>query len=304
MVRLSREDVRGLLFISPWIVGFCSFFLFPMIYAIYISLTNWKVTGGDFVGLANYGLLLQDPYFWTSIRVTVLYSIGAVPGGMILGLLVAMLLNQKIKLMAFFRTMYYLPAVVSGVAVAIVFGWVFNTEYGVFNFLLNKLGLPSVGWLTDPRWALVSLVIISLWSVGGTMVIYLAGLQSIPTDLFEAAAIDGANGWNRFLYVTIPMMSPVLLFTLVMGVIGSFQAFTNAYVLTNGGPLNSTLLYMLYLYHNAWGSGYAGDLQMGYAAAQAWVLFLLILVITLLIFRSTPYWVYYETEVQGKRGER
>jgi multiple sugar transport system permease protein len=297
---LTKRDLQSYLFISPWIIGFLSFVAFPMGYAIYISMTNWRIEGGEWIGLTNYIRIASDPFFWKSLEVTVIYSLGSVPTSLVLGLAVALLLNQKIKAMALFRTVYYLPSVVSGVAVGLLWSWLFNTQFGVLNFILTSVGLPRVGWLTDPRWALPSLMVVHLWGIGGGMVIYLAGLQGIPTELYEAADIDGANGRSKFLNVTLPMISPVLLFNLVMGIIGSFQAFTNAYVLTGGGPKNATLVYMLYLYHQAWGGYFQGNMKMGYAAALAWILFFIILVLTLAVLRSSPMWVYYES-LGGKR---
>jgi multiple sugar transport system permease protein len=274
-----------------------------MAYAVYISFTDWRIGSVSFIGLKNYTRMATDRYFWQSLGVTFKYTAGAVPSSLVLGFLLALLLNQKIRALAFFRTLYYLPSVISGVAVAVLWSWLFNSQFGLINYILTKVGLPPIGWLTNPKVAIWSLVIVQLWKVGSTMVIYLAGLQGIPTELYEAASIDGANALSRLLHVTIPLMTPVILFNLVMAIISSFQAFVNAYVLTYGGPLRSTMLYMLYLYETAWGASYVtgGTMNIGYAAALAWVLFFIILAFTLLVLRSSPMWVYYESLEGEKR---
>jgi len=205
------------------------------------------------------------------------------------------LLNQPVPGLRLWRTIYYLPAVVSGVAVAMLWVWVFHSEFGLINLALRAVGLKGPAWLGDPDWALWALVLMSLWGVGGGMIVALAGLQGIPTELYEAASIDGANWWHKFWRITLPMLSPIVFFSLVMGVITTFQYFTNAYVMTDGGPGRSTLFYNLYLYKTAF-----NYFQMGYASALAWILFLIILVLTLLIFKSSPYWVYYEGQEKGR----
>jgi multiple sugar transport system permease protein len=228
---------------------------------------------------------------WYSLKVTAIYSFGSVPLTIVLSMIIAMLLNQRIVGLSYWRTVYFLPSVVSGVAVAMLWSLLFSPQAGLINRTLALVGIQGPSWLGSPDWALPSLILMSLWGVGGGMVLYLAGLQGIPTELYEAAEIDGANAWHRFRNVTIPMMSPVLLFTLVMGVIGSFQVFTQVYVMTGGGPAKATLVYGLHLYRQAFQS-----LQMGYGSAMAWLLFLVILVLTGLIFRSSPAWVYFEAE--------
>jgi multiple sugar transport system permease protein len=199
------------------------------------------------------------------------------------------LLNQKVRWVAVWRTIFYLPAVVSGAAVAVLWSWILNPEFGVVNLVLRAAGFTGPNWLNDPRTALLSLVVVSLWGVGSSVVIYLAGLQGIPTDLYDAATVDGANAWQRFFHITLPMLSPVIFFNLVIGLIGAFQFFTEPFVMTEGGPENSTLTYILYLYRNAF-----DYLRMGYASALAWVFFVLILLLTLAVFRSSPMWVHYE----------
>jgi multiple sugar transport system permease protein len=215
--------------------------------------------------------------------------------GLIVGLLIALLMNARVKGMTVFRTIYYLPSVVSGVAVALLWQWVFNPQMGVINGILWLFKIHGPGWIYDENWVIPSFIIMSLWGVGGSMIIYLASLQGVPTDLYEAASIDGADSKRRFFSITIPMITPVLFFNLIMGLIGSFQVFTQGLVMTSGGPNNASLFFVLYLYRNAF-----QYFKMGYAAAMAWVLFIIIMVLTLLVFRSSSWWVYYESEVKGR----
>jgi multiple sugar transport system permease protein len=219
----------------------------------------------------------------------------ALPLSLILSLGVAVLLNQRVPGIAAWRTIYVLPTVLSGAAVAILWRWLFNPEFGLLNVILGYLGIEGPNWLGDPSWALPSLAIMGLWGIGGSTLIYLSGLQGIPSDLYEAVEIDGGGRWTRFRHITLPMLSPVILFNLVIGLIGTFQFFTEAYILTRGGPENATLFYMLYLYRNAF-----TYFNMGYASALAWVLFMIVLVLTLAVFRTTPMWVYYEGERRGR----
>jgi multiple sugar transport system permease protein len=285
-----REAIEGYLCISPWIIGFVLFSGGPILASAGISLTDWNLLGSaEYVGLENYRALYLDPLFWTAIRVTLIYTAANIPLTIALGFALAVLLNQNVRLIAVWRTIFYLPAVVSGVAVALLWLWVFNPELGLANRFLGLFGIEPLGWYLSTRWALPMLIIMSLWNVGGGMVIYLAGLQGIPTELYEAAQIDGANAVRRFIAVTIPMMTPVLFFQVIIGIINSLQVFTNAYVITQGGPANATLVYVLYLYLNAF-----SYFKMGYAAALAWILFLMILALTGVVFWSSSRWVYYE----------
>ncbi len=290
-----RESVEGYLFAAPLLVGLVFFSVIPMIASLVISFCRYDIfTPPKFIGAANYTDLFHDPLFWQSLKVTAIYSVVGVPLGLTLGLAVAILMNQKLRGIAVFRTIYYLPAVVSGVAVSLLWVWIFDPSYGLGNVVLRGLGLPPSQWLSAPSTSLLSLIIMSLWGVGGGMVIYLAGLQSVPQHLHEAASLDGANVWQRFRHVTLPMLSPVIFYNLIMGIIGSFQVFTQAFVMTNGGPVNSTLFYVLYLFRQAF-----NYYRMGYASAMAWVLFAIILLLTLLVFRSSAMWVYYEGERKG-----
>lgn len=293
MSRMARrEAVEAYICIAPWILGFLFFVGGPIVASLGISLTDWSLLAPpSFTGGANYAHMVKDRLFWQSLKVTVIYAAFSIPLGIVLGFALAVLLNQKVRFIAFWRTVFYLPAVVSGVAVALLWLWVFNPELGLANRFLSLIGLPPLGWLADTHWALPALIIMSLWGVGGGMVIYLAGLQGIPTDLYEAAHIDGANTWRRFWGITVPLMTPVLFFQVIIGIIGSLQVFTNAYVMTNGGPANATMFYVLYLYLTAF-----SNFNMGYAAALAWILFLIILALTLVIFWSSNRWVYYEAQ--------
>jgi multiple sugar transport system permease protein len=291
----QRENLAGWLWASPWILGFLIFTLGPMLASIYFSFTDFPVISPPkWVGLANFRFMLtQDSSVLQALKVTTVYALVSVPLNLALGFFVAILLNQPIRGIAIWRTIYYLPAIISGVAVSLLWQWIFNTDFGLANWLLALVGIKGPAWLLDPHWALPALIIMSLWGVGGSMIINLAGLQSVPTQLYEAAEIDGANGWWRFWYVTVPMVSPVIFFNLVMGIIGALQTFTQAFIMTNGGPMEATYFFMLHLYNNAfqW-------LKMGYASALAWVLFAYILLLTLLVLRSSAAWVYYEGEVR------
>ncbi len=285
-----REEREFYLFISPWIIGFVLFGAGPIIASAVISLTNWSLLSSPrWAGLANYRRLAVDPLFFITLKNTLIYAIGSVGLGVVTAFLLALLLNQKVWGMAFFRTIFYLPSVVSGIAVALLWVNIFHPDFGLINYALSWIGIQGPGWLTSPSWAMPALIIMSLWGAGAGMVIYLAGLQSIPEHLYEAAALDGAGPLRKFWHVTIPMMSPVIFFNMIVGFIGSLQAFVLIFVMTNGGPANSTLVYGLYLFRNAF-----QYFDMGYASAMAWVLFIVIMIITAVQFRVAKRWVYYE----------
>jgi multiple sugar transport system permease protein len=286
-----KRNLEGDLFASPWLIGFFVFTLGPFIAAFWISLHSWDIlTPMRFIGINNYKILLADPLFWKSLRVTLVYSFAGLPLQLGLALLLAVLVNGKHFVNYIYRAIFFLPAVSSGVATAILWRWMFNPEFGLINFGIRSVGLPPPPWLSSTDWALPAIILMSLWGVGSTMLIYLAGLQSIPEHLYESASIDGANLWTKFRFITLPMMSSTIFFTFIIGVIGSFQIFTQVYVLTSGGPDNSTLFYVLYMYQRSFQA-----FKMGYASALAWVLFLLILVITLIQFKLAGRWVYYES---------
>jgi len=295
----GREAIAFYLLVLPWIIGFLAFTFGPMLYSIYLSLTKYDILGAPrWIGLGNYEkAFFKDKLFWQSLKVTAVYSFAGVPLRLSLSLFLALLLNQAVKLRAFFRTLFYTPSVMSGVAVSLLWMWVFNPEFGVINHLLARVGIEGPRWIYEERWALPSLVIMSLWGAGSAMIIFLAGLQSVPQSLYDAAEVDGAGVVSKFWNVTFPMITPVVLFNLVMGIIQSFQVFTQAYVMTNGGPHYATYFFVLYIYNSAF-----DDLKMGYAATLAWVLFVVILILTLSILKSTPMWVFYES--QAERAER
>ena len=286
-----RRNIEGYLFISPWIIGFVVFTAGALLGSFSISLTKWNIVGTpEFVGLENYQTMVEDRFFWQSIKVTLYYLLN-VPLNVVLGLLLALLLNQKVKGLSVFRTIFFLPSVASGVAVSLLWMWIFNPRFGIINVLLKKIGIIGPLWLGSEAWAIPALIIMSIWGVGGGMLIYLGALQGIPTAFYEAATLDGAGAWKKLLHITVPMITPVLLLNLVMGVIVSFQVFTQAYVMTDGGPNYATLFYVLHLYQQAfvW-------FNMGYASALSWVLFLIILVFTVIILKTSSSWVYYESD--------
>ena len=293
--RRARQELAAYLFISPWIIGFLLFTVGAMLFSL--GLTFFKtdlLTGSKFIGLANFTKLGNDPLFLKSLGVTFHYVFMAVPLQVLMALTVAMLLNSnQVRFSGFWRTLYFLPSIVSGIAVSLLWLWIFNPEFGLFNYFLSLIGIEGPRWLYSEQWAIPSFVIMSVWSAGGNMLLYLAGLQGIPTVLYEAASIDGANAIDRFFFVTLPMLSPTIFFNLVMTLIGAFQMFTQSYAMTGGGPNNATMTVVLLLYNKAF-----EQLLFGYASAIAWVLFVIILIFTLLVIRSSSVWVYYEGEVK------
>ncbi|MHB0877086.1 MAG: carbohydrate ABC transporter permease [Anaerolineae bacterium] len=292
----KREAREGFLFISPWILGFIVFTIGPVIASVFFSFTDYEIVKAPaWVGLNNYRNMLQDRLFWQALKVTSIYVAATVPVGIILSFAVALLMNQKIRFLGFFRTAYYMPNLVPAVASSILWIWILSPQFGLVNTFLRSLGIEGPQWLGSVRWALPSLILMSLWGIGGPMLIYLAGLQGIPTELYEAAEIDGAGSLKRFQHVTLPQMTSVVFFNLIMSIIGTFQVFTQGYIMTEGGPRYATLFYVLYLYNNAF-----RYFRMGFASALAWVLGIIILAFTLLVFRSSAMWVYYEGELKGR----
>lgn len=291
----AREEIAGYLFILPWLLGFLIFTAGAMLYSLYLSVFEADfLSQFTFVGLANYSQMIFADDLWPkAIRNTAYFSFVSVPLLTTLALLIAMLLNQKVFGLSIFRTIYYLPSVVQGVAVAILWVWLFHPEYGPINGLLGLLGISGPAWLSTERWAMPAIIIMSLWGVGGSMIIFLAGLQGIPESLYDAAKIDGAGPLACFWHITIPMMTPTIFFSLILGLIGSFQMFTQAYVMTRGGPNNATLTYVMHIYNKGF-----RQFHFGYASALAWVLFVIILLLTLLILKSSTVWVYYEGELK------
>lgn len=292
----QREAFTGYLFISPWIIGFLVFMLGPLIALILMSFTRWDLlTPPRWVGLQNYQRLMRDPLFFQSLKVTLLYGAGRVPLGIITALSTAILLNQQVKFLGFWRVVYYMPVVLPPVAVSLMWMWIYNPRYGVINaFLYQVFGIQGPRWLEDPVLVLPSLMVMAVWvAAGRNMIIYLSGLQSISQELYDAAMVDGANAWSRFWKITLPLLTPIIFFNLVTGMIDTFKLFTQAYVMTEGGPRNASLFFNFYLYQKAF-----QQYQIGYAAAMAWVVFVLIVLLTLLIFRSSKAWVYYEAEIR------
>jgi multiple sugar transport system permease protein len=286
-----REAITFYLLISPWLLGFLLFVLGPMLASLVISFSRWDLlTPARFIGLDNYAKMFsRDPLVWQSLKVTAIYTAFYVPIELAGGLALALIMNQKLRMRALFRTIYYLPSVLPGVAFVVLWMWILHPDAGLVNTLLSYVGIEGPRWLVDPDWALAALLMMSLWGLGRSMVIYLASLQGIPEHLYEAAAIDGAGRWHAFWRITLPMLTPTIFFNLVLSVISTFQTFTSAFVATDGGPLDATLFYVLYLFRQAF-----QFFNMGYASALAWVLFLVILILTLVIVRSSDRWVYYE----------
>jgi multiple sugar transport system permease protein len=279
----------------PWILGFLGFTLYPVVASAYYSLTDYPILHQPvWVGLANYATMLADDLFWKSLNVTVIYTIVAVPLGVVVGYAMAVLLNQSIRGLAGWRTIYYLPSIVPVVASAYLWAWIFNPDFGIINGFLVNLGLHGPEWFGSEQWVLPAFVVMSLWGAGGGLVLYLAALQGVPTTLYDAANVDGANAWDRLIHVTIPITSPVILFTFLTGVIGTFQIFTSGYIITNGGPNNASLFYVLYLFRNGW-----EYFKMGYASALAWVLLVIMLALTALVLLGSRWLVYYESDERG-----
>lgn len=295
-IREKREKRKFFLFISPWVIGFLVFTLIPMMMSFYYSFTDWNVlTPETFVGLDNYTGLFKDKLFYQSIKVTGIYTLIMVPLNVFLSLLVAVLLNMEGPGTSLFRAIFYIPAVLPAVVVSVLWTWILNSKYGLLNDALSRLGIEGPRWLSDPKWAMWSMIIMGIWGIGGGIIMYLAGLQAVPRNLYEAARLDGARFWNRLFYITIPSMSPIILFTFLTGMIGTLQIFTPAYIMTSGGPNNSTLFYAYYLYKN--GFSYR---KMGKACAMAWLLLIVIFLLSMLVLRVSRNMVYYESDEGGK----
>jgi multiple sugar transport system permease protein len=288
-----REAFEGYIFILPWLLGYLMFRLGPLLASFYLSVTNYN--GSDtpkFIGLANYQYLFtQDPRFIDSVRSTLQFVGGYLPLSLIIGLSIAVLMNQKVPGILAFRGIYYLPAVTTGVAVSLLWLFVFNKQFGVLNAILSWVHLPKIGWLVDQNWVMASFILMALWGVGGTMIVYLAGLQSIPTELTESATIDGANVFQRFFHITLPLLTPTIFFNLVTGLIGAFQTFETAFIMTGGGPNYRTYFFGLNIYLTSF-----RNLQFGYSSTIAWILFILIASLTLIVMSTSRRWVYYAGE--------
>jgi len=289
-----REAWEGRLCILPWLVGFVVFTAGPMLASAYFAFTKFDaLSAPEWIGLGNFvDMVTKDDLFWVSLYNTAYYTSLSIPLYLLIALCAAMALNVSI-----FRTVFYLPSITPSVASAILWLMIFQPDYGLLNTFLTWIHLPTRQWLFDPQVAKLVFVIMGIWGIGNFMVIFLAGLQSIPEHLYEAAAIDGAGWWARLRHVTLPMLSPIIFFNLVIGIIGSFQVFTAAYIITDGGPVNSTLFYVLYLWNNAF-----QFFEMGYASALAWVLFVVVLIFTFIQFKLANRWVYYEGDLRSLEG--
>ena len=294
MTRGERHSMWvGLAFISPWVLGFLLLTVYPVVSSLYYSFCDYSILDrAVWVGALNYRDMATDAVFWQSLYNTLRFAAFSLPLGLIVSLMVAVMLNQKIVGRPLFRTIYFLPSLVPLVASVMLWIWIFNGSFGLLNYALGLLGIEGPNWLTDESWTMPSLVIMSLWGIGNAVVIYLAALQDVPRHLYESADLDGANAWHRLRHITLPMISPVIYFNMVMGIIGSLQVFVQPYIMMpNGGPDRSALFYAVYLYDNAF-----TNLNMGYACAMAWVLFLLIMGLTWLATQSTRKHIYYSAE--------
>lgn len=289
-----RETIQGYAFIMPVVLGLILFVFGPMIASLYISFTEYSILQTPvWVGLRNYiDMFTRAPLrVMHSLWVTVIYAVCSVPLTLVTALGAALLLNQRLRGMRYFRTALYIPTVVPLVANVFVWGWLLNPSLGLVNATLKLIGLPPGTWLSEPNTALPTLIILSIWGIGGSMVVFLAGLQSIPESLYEAAKIDGANEWRAFWHITLPQLSPTIFFLLITGIISAFQYFAPAFILTRGGPLFATYFYNLNLYEKAFRWQF-----MGLASAMAWLLFIIIIVLTYILFRSSDAWVHYEVK--------
>lgn len=299
MVSLHRkEGLQGYLFIAPWIIGFLFFLAGPLLFSLYGSFTNYNITSTmDFIGLDNYKkMFTNDPIIWLSLRNTLYFVVISVPLTTAGAVLLAVLLNQGIRGMRVFRTIFYLPAVLSGVGVYLLWMQLLSPSSGLVNTLLSFVGIDGPAWLTDPSWTKNALIFMKMWSVGGGMLLYLASLQGVSPSLYEAAEIDGASSFRKFFHITLPMITPVIFFDLVTSTIGAFQIFQEAYVMSesgDGGPANSLVFYNLHMWNKAF-----EVFDMGYAMAMSWVLFIIILVLTVFNLKLAPRWVHYEGEDQ------
>jgi multiple sugar transport system permease protein len=291
-MRNLRSERTGYWFILPWFLGLLLFTIGPMIFSFILSFSNWDIITGvrsiEFVGLDNFINIFKDELFYQSLKVTFIFALVSVPLYQIMSILIAMLLNMRSRGMKFYRLIFFMPSVIPAVAVSMMWIMILNPEYGILNKALGWFGIQGPAWLQDPSYALGALIVMGIWGIGNTIIIYLSGLQGVPEELYEAAQLDGAGITRRFFNITIPMISPTIFFNLIMGIIGGFQYFTQAFVMTNGGPLNSTLFYNLYLYNKAFVS-----YEMGYASALSWILFAIIMLFTLIVIRSSSMWVYY-----------
>ncbi|TDM10555.1 carbohydrate ABC transporter permease [Macrococcus lamae] len=293
-MKKNKDNLAGYLFISPWIFGFLVFTLGPILFSLYASFTNYNITSQmDFVGLSNYSRLFkEDELFYTSMMNTLFFVIFSVPLTTVGAILLSLMMNQDVPGMRIFRTIYYLPAVLSGVGVYLLWMQLLDPSTGLVNTVLGYIGIDGPNWLLDPEWTKPSLIFMKLWSVGGSMLLYLASLQGVSKSLYEAADMDGANSFQKFFNITLPMITPIIFFDIVTSTIGAFQIFQEAYVMSSdgaGSPSNSLLFYNLYMWLKAFKA-----FDMGYAMAMSWILFVLVLILTVVNLKLAPRWVHYE----------
>lgn len=291
-----RQNRYGYGFIMLWLIGLFVFTLIPMLFSLFLSFCKWDIVTGlstiQFIGLENFRKIFDDSKFYKALEVTFKFCLISIPFYQIASLLVAMLLNMRIKFMRAFRLIFFLPSIIPTIASSMIWTQILGKD-GLINQGLALIGIQGPAWLNTPSTALYGLILMGVWGIGNTIIIYLSGLQGVGEELYEASSIDGANSFQRFFKITLPMISPTIFFNVVMAVISSFQYFTQAFVMTEGGPLNSTLFYNLYLYTKAY-----KELKMGYAAALAWIMFIIILFFTLLVIKSSSFWVYYQNDDQ------
>jgi len=289
---MRRRLLIGILFVSPWIIGFLAFQVYPLLASLYYGFTYYDIVRvPKWLGLQNYEQLLADRQFRIAVANTTFYAILAVPSHLVMAYVLAYLLNQRIYVRSLLRTVFYLPTIVPTASSAMLWLWLLDTRFGLVNTTLASLGLRTIPWLAHPVWAKPSLILINLWYTGTAMVIFLAALQDVPRELYDAAKVDGTTWWQRLAHITIPLTTPAILFSLITGLIGASQTFSLPYILTRGGPADATLFYALYLYRTAF-----VYLRMGYASAMAWILFVIITIFTYLVFRSSGRWVFYSSD--------
>ncbi len=292
--RFNKEAIAGVTFTLPAVIGFAALILIPMIASLFLSFTDYSAFGAPkFIGLSNYQKMFssEDVFFLKSLKATAYYTLLSVPAQIVFAFVVALILNSDIKFRAFFRMVFYIPTIVPAVASAVIWLWLLNPDFGLVNQMLSKIGLPTSSWLFDEKSVIPTLALIGLWSTGGTMIIFLAGLQDIPRHYYEAIDVDGGNSFHKLFSITIPLMTPTIFFNTIMAIINSFQVFTQAYIMTEGGPNDASLFYVFYLYREAFKNA-----NMGYACALAWILFIIIVVFSTIILKTQNKWVYYEGE--------
>ena len=289
---MKRREARNFyLYTAPWLIGFFVLTLYPIVYSFYLMFTDMNLTGvGKFIGLENLKYAFtDDPLFIKAFINTRKYVVMFVPSSIILAFFVALLLSKKVKGLGFFRTAFYIPYITSGVAVTILWGWIYQKDYGIINYVLSLFGIKGVNWLGDKNIAMISIVILSLWTIGNNIIIMLAGIQDIPQSYYESAQIDGAGAIRQIFSITLPLCTPTIYFNLIVTIIAAFQVFQQPLILTNGGPLNSTYTAAIHMYNNGFLYG-----KMGYASMMAWSLFVVIMVITLVVISTSKYWVFYD----------